>query len=127
VGVVLLAAVVTGSALAYGTRPLGPPPQTPGYTSLWLLPSADAPDAVRVGVRSAELRATRYRLVVSAGGRDLRTFTLRLAPGQGFGTTLLVLGRHDDVEARLYRADGGSAPYRRATLPLARPGGTAAP
>lgn len=94
---------------------------TPAFTQLWIL-SADETDqgAVRVGVRSMESPAKRYRLQVDVSGRVAREWPLiELEPGQTWETTVVLPTEHSEaetVEAVLYRLNAPEEAYRRVVL-----------
>ena len=106
--ILLLAAVlIAAGAVAFARTPL-PAKNVQGFTALWLLPASDA-GALHVGVTSAELHGTMYRLEVRTRGGLLYGRRLSLEPGQKWEQTIELppgaLARRSPVMALLYRSD----------------------
>jgi hypothetical protein len=101
---------LAAAALAVARTPLAAP-HADGYTALWLVKDKRSAQ-LRVGVRSAELEATTYRLRIRLDGRALPTRWFRLRPGAAWEQTL----PHGEwAAASLYRG-GERATYRRVRL-----------
>lgn len=92
-----------------------------GYTTLWLVPAGNQPGAVRIGVESAELRTTPYRLELRVAGELTLTRRLMLRTGDQWSAVVdassFASGRRS-FEALLYRVNDPQAAYRRVTLIL---------
>jgi hypothetical protein len=92
-----------------------------GFTQLWILPSEQLDQrTVRLGLRSAEIQDSTYRLRVLVGHRVVREWrSIPLAPGQQWETTT-VLPREDTsprpVVGLLYRLDAPQQVYRSVIL-----------
>lgn len=96
-------------------------PTTPGFTQLWMLPSAGSENnAVSLGVKNMEGVALTYRLQLLAGGTTVREWAaIELTPGGEWGTTVQIPSiQLDDaeVEARLFRKAGPGIVYRQVKL-----------
>ena len=97
----------------------------PPRTMIWLLWVNDK--RVRLGMTSAELRPTGFRLELLAGGRLERVARVRIAPGEQWNAIIdlssIPLRRRSFLTALLYRQGeyGPERAYRRVTL--APPGG----
>jgi uncharacterized membrane protein len=128
IGLLIAATAILGAAVAFARTPLAAK-KVQGYTALWLLPTRDsAPSAVRVGLASAELDTTNYRLVILLKGRPTYVRRLVLHPGRRFVQTV-DLGKsaalpHIRVEALLYRQQDPQSIYRDVSFwtPKRRPG-----
>ncbi len=118
VGLALVLAVL---AVGVARTPL-PAKGVDGYTALSLLPAEPgSTTTVRVGVTSAELRETPFRLELRAGGEILASARLTLSPTDQWNGVVDIASvptRRRSLEALLYRADRDQKPYRRATLVL---------
>jgi len=116
----VLAALVTCAAIGIARN--GAATQSyPGFTQLWMLPAdGDSNSAVRVGVRSGEPTAVRYRLQVEADGYVvLDQSPIDLEPEEDWETVLAMPSEYsqaETVDAVLYRLDAPEEPYRRVTL-----------
>jgi uncharacterized membrane protein len=107
---VIAGSILAAAALAVARTPLAAP-HADGYTALWLVKDKRSAQ-LRVGVRSAELEATTYRLRIRLDGRALPTRWFRLRPGAAWEQTL----PHGEwAAASLYRG-GERATYRRVRL-----------
>jgi hypothetical protein len=100
-----------------------PPPAggAHGYTALSLFPAKAGSGAVQIGVTSAELRTTSYRLELHAGGQLALRRRVTLETGQQWARIIdasSVPARRRSFEALLYRLDEPRFPYRRVTLIL---------
>jgi Protein of unknown function (DUF1616) len=95
------AVLLLGGAIGFARMPLSAT-SAQGYTALWLAPRGT--DFVRVGVKSGELHARTYRLVVRAdAGVALDRRLTELPPGGSFTATVrLNKLRARSVVARLY-------------------------
>lgn len=95
--------------------------QTPGFTQLWMLPSAGAGSGtVSLGVKNMEGVALTYRLQLLAGGTTIREWeAIELTPGGEWGTTVQIPSIQPDdaeVEARIVREDVPGIIYRQVKL-----------
>jgi hypothetical protein len=122
----LFAALAMGGALALSRTPL-PAHKAIGYTSLWMLQSGTAyAPAVRIGVRSAELHPTTYRLTLTTGSGPPAVVdpALTLAPGEASTVNVpLILATPSNrtlVTAQLYRA-GSPDVYRHVSTLVSPP------
>jgi len=103
---IVAACVLLVGAVALGTTPLPPPPQTPGYTELWFAPGKGG--VLSAVVRSAELQRVSYSLTVTTSkptSRTLRSFVVE----PGGRHSVRVPGRLQagtEVDARLIGVDG---------------------
>jgi Protein of unknown function (DUF1616) len=117
---VLVAALIAGSALLLSRTPLRAP-NAIGYTSLWML-RAGTPAAplLRIGVTSAEQHPTTYRLLLTTGtgSPSVVASGLTLRPGSATDVTVplapVATGAPAIVTAHLYRA-GRTDVYREVT------------
>jgi hypothetical protein len=97
-----------------------PGSRLPPRTMIWLLWVDDS--RVRLGMTSAELRPTGFRLELLAGGRLERVARVRIAPGEQWNAIIDVsaipLRRRSFLTALLYRQGeyGPQQAYRRVTL-----------
>lgn len=115
-----LAALATIGALGVATNGATAPPTT-GFTQLWLLPADPIDqDALRLGVASMELEATRYRLEVTADSAGVGEWaSIELRPGERWEATVALPAALADatrVEAKLYRLADPVTVYRRVSL-----------
>jgi uncharacterized membrane protein len=117
---VIGAALVLASAVFLAGTPLTAK-NVPGYTAFWLVPGGrEKPATVRVGIKSGELKALNFRLVVRVGknlayDRRLPAFQ----PGREFETTVAVkraAAGGTPTVALLYREDNPGSVYRLARL-----------
>jgi uncharacterized membrane protein len=110
----LIVATAIAAGIAYLARPL-PNSTIAGYTTLSAVRAQ--PGDVRIGVGSAEVKKTAYRVQVLSAGRTLSTQSTELAPGQKWTFDLRTrLPPKQTVTVRLFRATQPSAPYREVTL-----------
>jgi hypothetical protein len=124
---VVPALVLVGLAVALARTPL-PARGVAGYTTLWLLPANPAPDAVQIGVSSAERGSAKYRLELRASGQVALVRRLTLETGEQWKVVVDVSSfplEQRSFEALLYKADNPHSAYRRVTLVL--PGSTLPP
>jgi uncharacterized membrane protein len=117
-----LAAMVVCAAIAV-SRISAAQQAFPGFTQLWILPAgtANAKDALRLGVRNMEATATVYSLSVSANGKVVKVWRkIDLKPHERWEAILVLpqIGRPGAarVEARLYRARAPATIYRHDVL-----------
>jgi uncharacterized membrane protein len=93
----------------------------PGFTQLWIQ-SADTTDhgAVRVGIRSEEEAPVQYRLVITAEGHVIRTWSaITLDPQQRFVVVVpvpLLRSKQVPIEVLLYRSAAPDQIYRHVVL-----------
>lgn len=120
VSVVALAIAVAAVALAQ--KPL-PADDAVGFTALWMLPTDSREDAVAVGVVSNQHHPTSYRLTVSLGKNQSKSYRVKLDPGEERVYEVDVPPKPDGrthVVASLYRKQRPEDPYRRVTSWLPR-------
>jgi uncharacterized membrane protein len=120
IGAVALAIAVAAIALAQ--KPL-PADDAVGFTALWMLPTDSREDAVAVGVTSSQHHPTSYRLEVSLGKNQSKTYRVHLDPGEERAFELAVPprpGGRTHVVASLYRKAKPQKLYRRVTSWLPR-------
>lgn len=103
-----------------------------GYTSLWLVPDANDPSRLALGVESHEASTTDYRLTLVVEGRRTVDRSLALMPGERVEVDYLVPFTRTGatIQARLYTDDAPGRVYRsvRMTVPRADiNGGTPSP
>ena len=117
-----LAAAIALGALALAERPL-PAENAKGFTALWMLPTDTSEDTVAIGVDSNQHEARSYRLTVSLGKDQPRTYRIELDPGEERVYEVDVpakpVGR-THVVASLYKAGAPQRLYRRVTSWLPR-------
>jgi uncharacterized membrane protein len=77
-----MAALAVGAAVVIGVLGQRDRDSKTAFTELWALPAQGSASAVRLGVRSHERGAVRYRIRVSIDGRRVRSQALTLRPGQ---------------------------------------------
>lgn len=117
-----LAAVIALGALALAERPL-PAENAKGFTALWMLPTDKSEDAVAIGVDSNQHDADSYRLRVSLGKDQSKTYRVDLDPGEERVYELDVPSRpsgRTHVVASLYKEGRPDKVYRRVTSWLPR-------
>jgi uncharacterized membrane protein len=122
-----VAVVVLALAVVLARTPL-PAKGVRGYTALWLVPVENQRDAVHIGVESAELETTPYRLELRVAGQLTLTRLLTLRTGAEWSAVVdasPIASGQRSFEALLYRANEAQSPYRRATLVF--PGATVPP
>lgn len=88
-----------------------------GYTALWIT-RVGGGDAVRVSLRSGELRALSYRIVVISDGHRVYSGVVGSVEPGARVSRLVWLGTHQRtrVDAVLYRQDEPRRQYRHVTL-----------
>lgn len=117
-----LALAIAIAALALAERPL-PAENAKGFTALWMLPTDSREEAVAVGVVSNQQDSHSYRLEVSLGKDQSKTYRVSLDPGEERVYELDVPptpGGRTHVVASLYKAGNPQKLYRRATSWLPR-------
>jgi len=117
-----LALAITVAAVALAQKPL-PADDAVGFTALWMLPTDSREDAVAVGVTSSQHHPTSYRLEVSLGKNQSKTYRVHLDPGEERAIELAVPprpGGRTHVVASLYRKAEPQKLYRRVTSWLPR-------
>jgi hypothetical protein len=117
-----LAAAIALGALALSERPL-PAENAKGFTALWMLPTDKLEDAVAIGVDSNQHDFHSYRLRVSLGKDQSKTYRVDLDPGEERVYEVDVpprAGGRTHVVASLYRAGQPQKLYRRVTSWLPR-------
>lgn len=111
-----LALALLAAALGISRTPLGAK-HIQGYTALWIT-RVDSGNAVRVGLRSGELRALSYRLLVTSDGH--RVYAGRVGPVEPGARVSRVVPLGTDqrtrIDAILYRQDEPLRRYRHVTL-----------
>ncbi|MDX6636027.1 MAG: hypothetical protein QOF06_2230 [Solirubrobacterales bacterium] len=75
-----LATAIALGALALAERPL-PAENAKGFTALWMLPTDKREDVVAIGVDSNQHEPRSYRLRVSLGKNQSKTYRVALDPG----------------------------------------------
>jgi uncharacterized membrane protein len=117
-----LAAAVALGALALAETPL-PAENAKGFTALWMLPTDKREDAVAIGVDSNQHETRSYRLRVSLGKDQSKTYRIELPPGEERVYEVDVpakpVGR-THVVASLYKEGEPQQLYRRVTSWLPR-------
>jgi hypothetical protein len=117
-----LAAAIALGALALAEKPL-PAENAKGFTALWMLPTDEREDAVAIGVDSNQHDFHSYRLRVSLGKDQSKTYRVRLDPGEERVYEVDVPARavgRTHVVASLYKAGDPQKLYRRVTSWLPR-------
>lgn len=118
-----LAAVIALGALALAEKPL-PAENAKGFTALWMLPTDKSEDAVAIGVDSNQHDPHFYRLRVSLGKDQSKTYRVKLDPGEERVYEVDVpprpSGRATHVVASLYKEGAPQKLYRRVTSWLPR-------
>jgi hypothetical protein len=120
IGAVALA--IASAAIALAQKPL-PADDAVGFTALWMLPTDAREDAVAVGVTSSQQHPASYRLEVSRGKNQSKTYRIHLDPGEERAFELAVPPRpsgRTHVVASLYREAKPQKLYRRVTSWLPR-------
>jgi uncharacterized membrane protein len=123
-GVVLgvIALLIAAAAIALAQKPLAADDAV-GFTALWMLPTDSREDAVAVGVVSNQHHPTSYRLEVSLGKNQSKSYRVKLDPGEERVYEVDVPPKSDGrthVVSTLYRKQRPGAPYRRVTSWLPR-------
>ena len=117
-----LAAVIALAALGLAEKPL-PAENAKGFTALWMLPTDKREEAVAIGVDSNQQDFRSYRLRVSLGKDQSKTYRVELDPGEERVYEVDVppqpSGR-THVVASLYKAGEPQKLYRRVTSWLPR-------
>ncbi len=119
---VAVAVLIAGAALVLAQKPL-PAKNAAGFSALWMLPTDSREDAVAVGVISNEHDYTSYRLEVSLGTSQSKTYRVHLYPGQEKVYEVDVPPRasgRTHVVATLYRKGRPEHVYRRVNSWLPR-------
>lgn len=117
-----LAAAIALGALALSERPL-PAENAKGFTALWMLPTDKLEDAVAIGVDSNQHDFHSYRLRVSLGKDQSKTYRVELDPGEERVYEVDVPSRpsgRTHVVASLYKEGQPQKLYRRVTSWLPR-------
>ncbi len=117
-----VALVIAVAAMALAQKPL-PADDAVGFTALWMLPTDSREDAVAVGVISSQQHPSSYRLRVSLGKNQSKTYRVHLDPGEERAFELDVPpepGGRTHVVASLYRNGKPNKVYRRVTSWLPR-------
>lgn len=117
-----LAAAIALGALALSERPL-PAENAKGFTALWMLPTDKLEDAVAIGVDSNQHDYHSYRLRVSLGKDQSKTYRVELDPGEERVYEVDVPSRpsgRTHVVASLYKEGQPQKLYRRVTSWLPR-------
>lgn len=117
-----LAAVIALGALALSERPL-PAENAKGFTALWMLPTDKSEDAIAIGVDSNQHEPRSYRLRVSLGKDQSKTYRVDLDPGEERVYEVDVPSRpsgRTHVVASLYKEERPQKLYRRVTSWLPR-------
>jgi len=117
-----LAAAIALGALALSERPL-PAENAKGFTALWMLPTDKREDVVAIGLDSNQHEPRSYRLRVSLGKDQSKTYRVELDPGEERVYEVDVppkpVGR-THVVASLYKEGEPQKLYRRVTSWLPR-------
>ncbi|MBA2678727.1 MAG: DUF1616 domain-containing protein [Ktedonobacteraceae bacterium] len=96
----------------------------PGFTQLWLLPAKEEQKscALRLGVHNFELTSMNYRVVLSAQGDLMKTWSpVTLASQQEWNTTetfATASSTNVSVKLQLYRLDRPESIYREVNVTL---------
>jgi len=117
-----LAAAIALGALVLAGKPL-PAENAKGFTALWMLPTDKSEDAVAIGVDSNQHDPRSYRLRVSLGKDQSKTYRVDLDPGEERVYELDVPSRpsgRTHVVASLYKEGEPQKLYRRVTSWLPR-------
>jgi hypothetical protein len=117
-----LALLIAVAAIAVAQKPL-PADEAVGFTALWMLPTDSSEDEVAVGVVSNQHHRTSYRLEVSLGKNQSKSYRVKLDPGEERVYEVDVPPKSDGrthVVATLYRKLRPEDPYRRVTSWLPR-------
>lgn len=120
--IVAVAVLIAGAALVLAQKPL-PAKDAVGFSALWMLPTDSREDAVAVGVISNEHDYTSYRLEVSLGKSQSKTYRVHLYPGEERVYEVDVPPRASGrtrVVATLYRKGRPEHVYRRVNSWLPR-------
>jgi uncharacterized membrane protein len=125
-GVLLgLALIVVIQALFYSAVGAALQPH-PGFTQLWMIPPTrgDKNCAVRLGVRSFESEAVRYRIQVTENQEAIASWpSIVLAPQQEWISRVPIITKTADkvyIEARLYSSDKPASVYQQVDFTLSR-------
>jgi hypothetical protein len=109
----VLAGAVAAAAFALNMRGAQAQERRERFVELWVVPSG--PDRVVVGIRSGEPGATRYRLTLSDGSTELRTWSgIDLEWGRQWQSTVALpagVRAGDELAALAYRGSS-QAPVR---------------
>jgi hypothetical protein len=117
-----VALAIAVAAIALAQKPV-PADDAVGFTALWMLPTDSREDAVAVGMTSSQHHSASYRLEVSLGKNQSKTYRVQLDPGEERAFELAVPPRpsgRTHVVASLYREAKPQKLYRRVTSWLPR-------
>jgi uncharacterized membrane protein len=103
----VVAALAVSAAVVIGVVGQGDRNRETAFTELWAVPAPGSAPAVRLGVRSHERGAVRYRIRVSIDGRVVRSQPLTLRPGQSWHSTQPVTGSGERVDVALLTSPRG--------------------
>jgi len=112
-GLIVTAAI----GLARGPKPSH---NLQGYTTLWILPSAESQqNFITLGIHSQEFELVHYKLQLTLDGKPVQEWPdISLAPGRQWAQNILLPAGQGSVEAVLFLANNPGTPYRRVTLGL---------
>lgn len=115
--VLLGAGLLAGAVAVYLVQQPVPAGSAVGFTSMWMLPSQEAKDVVRLGVVSSEQHPARFELKVQGVGSGWEGKGFVLEPGEEkvFRLDVTPGPKGDRVIASLYRAGELDQLYRRVT------------
>jgi hypothetical protein len=123
-GVLLgLAILVIIQALYYSAVGAAQQPH-PGFTQMWMIPPTRGGKncIVRLGVRSFESDAVRYRILVTENQEEIASWpSIVLAPQQEWIRPVPIIPKTANevyVEARLYRSDKPASVYQQVNFNL---------
>jgi uncharacterized membrane protein len=102
-----MAALAVGAAVVIGVLGQRDRDSKTAFTELWALPAQGSASAVRLGVRSHERGAARYRIRVSIDGRVVRSRELTLRPGQTWHSMQPVTRSGERVDVALQMSPRG--------------------
>ena len=109
-----IAVVIAGTAV--GLARVGVAMQRyPGFTELWLSPSAGSTSVASLGVTNHQGSTTRYRLILFSNGRSDASWNITLADGQTWQRHISIRDRLTTV-ANLYRLPDALHPFRQVRL-----------
>lgn len=102
-----MAALALGAAVLIGVLGQRDRDSKTAFTELWAFPAPGSASAVRLGVRSHERGAVRYRIRVSIDGRVVRSQPLTLRPGQTWHSMQPLTRSGEHVEVALLTSPRG--------------------